>query len=218
MTSGPFHERRGPCRRPPATALLRPARPRRRRADRRAAHRPAGSYAYQRLAPTVTALTPDRGPAGPAASFTVDDDGRITATAPAAPAASAAGPVDITVTTPSGTSTTGPAGRYAYTRGTTQLAPDPVLLSIGPGQLGVHLGLSVVLTDATAHRPVPGVAVTFKVGSTAVCTATTRADGTAACSGLVPVVSVLLGLGCTAAYSSSPSLEPTAAAGLLRQG
>jgi uncharacterized repeat protein (TIGR01451 family) len=48
----------------------------------------------------------------PAASFTVDSDTQITATSPARPA----GPVDVTVTTPAGTSAAGAADQYTYTR------------------------------------------------------------------------------------------------------
>lgn len=95
---------------------------------------PAGTYTYQVPAPTVTGIAPGTGPAAggtavtvtgsnftgatavtfgttPAASFAVVNDTTITA---AAPAASVVGPVDITVTTPAGTSTTGSADRYAY--------------------------------------------------------------------------------------------------------
>ncbi len=46
-----------------------------------------------------------------ASSFTVNSDTSITATAPAA---SAVGPVDVTVTTPSGTSATSGADQYTY--------------------------------------------------------------------------------------------------------
>jgi hypothetical protein len=80
--------------------------------------------------PTVSSLTPGHGDAGDtvtitgtgftdasavkfgsadATSFQVVDDYRITAVAPAG-----AGPVDVTVTTPDGTSATGPGDRFAY--------------------------------------------------------------------------------------------------------
>ncbi|MFJ9448304.1 IPT/TIG domain-containing protein [Kitasatospora sp. NPDC101235] len=94
----------------------------------------AGTYTYETPAPVVTGLAPDHGPlaggtkvtltgthlAGatavafgttPAAAFTVDSDTQITATVPAG---SAAGKVDVTVTTPGGTGT---AGTYAYEEG-----------------------------------------------------------------------------------------------------
>ncbi|MDV9187061.1 PxKF domain-containing protein [Streptomyces sp. SR27] len=95
---------------------------------------PAGTYTYQRPAPAVTAVAPAQGPlAGgttvtingtdftgatavtfgsvPTTAFTVENDGRITATAPAA---TAVGTVDITVSTPAGTSAVTTADSYAY--------------------------------------------------------------------------------------------------------
>lgn len=200
---------------------------------------PAGSYTYQVPAPVVTAVAPTAGPAAggtavrltgsnftgttavafgavPAASFTVVNDTTITATAPAA---NAAGPVDITVTTPGGTSAVVTADRFTYTKDTTKLTAQPVLLSIAPGQLNVNLNLSATLTDTTTGKPVPGATITFKVGTTTVCTATTNAAGTATCTGACPVLTVLLNLGYTATYSGTPALEPaTATAGLISIG
>ncbi|MFE0025463.1 PxKF domain-containing protein [Amycolatopsis sp. NPDC059021] len=86
-------------------------------------------------APTVTSVSPNNGPktggttvtitgtgftgatavtfgTTPATSFTVNSATSITATAPAA---TAVGPVDVTVTTPAGTSTTNPGDVYTYT-------------------------------------------------------------------------------------------------------
>nr|WP_223243502.1 YncE family protein [Streptomyces sp. CBMA123] len=197
----------------------------------------AGTYTYQVPAPTITGIAPAQGPAGggttvtltgshltgatavafgttPAASFTVVNDTTVTATAPAA---SAAGPVDVTVTTPGGTSTITAGDRYTYTKDTTKLTANPLLLSIAPGQLSINLNLSATLTDTITGKPVPGAAITFKVGSTTVCTATTNAAGTATCTGPCPVVTVLLNLGYTATYSGSPALEAASAtAGLIR--
>jgi hypothetical protein len=85
-------------------------------------------------APALTAVSPTSGPlAGgttvtitgsgftgatavnfgstPASSFTVNSDSQITATSPAA---AGVGPVDVTVTTPDGTSATGAADQYTY--------------------------------------------------------------------------------------------------------
>ncbi|TCO61100.1 PxKF domain-containing protein [Actinocrispum wychmicini] len=92
--------------------------------------------------PTVTAVNPASGPTTggtivtitgtkftgatavafgttAATSFTVNSDTSITATAPAA----TAGPVDVTVTTSSGTSATNPADRYTYTYAFTGFFP-----------------------------------------------------------------------------------------------
>jgi hypothetical protein len=88
-----------------------------------------------RPAPQVTLLSPASGPTGggtvvtiaganfsavsgvafgsaPAASFSVDSEGAITATAP--PAMDGAGPVDVTVTSAVGTSATGSQDRFTY--------------------------------------------------------------------------------------------------------
>jgi YVTN family beta-propeller protein len=96
---------------------------------------PADRYTYDEPAPVVTSISPNNGPetggtsvtitgtdfagatavsfgSAAATSFTVVDDTTITATAPAA---SVVGTVDITVTTPAGTSATSPADQYAYT-------------------------------------------------------------------------------------------------------
>jgi hypothetical protein len=101
--------------------------------DRILAHYRAGSTAA--VAPAVTGVSPGSGPVSggtsvtitgsgltgatgvsfggtAASSFTVNGDTSITATAPAA---TAAGPVDVTVTTPSGTSATSSADQYTYT-------------------------------------------------------------------------------------------------------
>ncbi|MFJ6252484.1 MULTISPECIES: IPT/TIG domain-containing protein [unclassified Streptomyces] len=200
---------------------------------------PAGSYTYHVPAPTLTGIAPTTGPVAggtivtligsnlagatavtfgttPATSFHVDSDTQITATAPAA---SAAGPADITVTTPGGTSAVVTAGRYAYTKDTAKLTASPLLLSITPGQLNINLNLSATLTDITTGKPVPGAPIKFTVGTTTVCTATTNAAGTATCTGPCPVTAVLLNLGYTATYAGSPTLEPTSVtAGLIRIG
>nr|WP_329286906.1 IPT/TIG domain-containing protein [Streptomyces sp. NBC_00691] len=200
---------------------------------------PAGTYTYDTPAPGITGIDPATGPAAggttvtltgahltgatavsfgtvAATSFNVVNNTTITATAPAA---TAAGPVDITVATPGGTSTTTAADRYTYAKGTTQLTASPVLLSIAPGQLIVNLALSATLTDTTTGKPVPGTTIKFTVGTTTVCTAVTNAVGTATCTGPCPVISVLLGLGYTATYTGSAVLEPaTATASLIRIG
>ncbi|SEE23539.1 40-residue YVTN family beta-propeller repeat-containing protein [Streptomyces misionensis] len=200
---------------------------------------PAGQYTYEDPAPVLSGLAPATGPAAggtvvtltgshftgatavnfgtvPATSFTVVDDSTITATAPAA---AAAGPVDVSVTTPAGTSATGATDRYTYTKDTAKLTANPLLLSIGPGQLSVNLNLSAALTDTTTGKAVPGATVTFKVGATTVCTAITNAAGTASCTGPCPVAAVLLNLGYTATYAGDPAHEAaTATAGLIRIG
>jgi hypothetical protein len=87
-----------------------------------------------------------------ASSFTVNSDTSITATAPAA---TAVGPVDVTVTTPSGTSATSSADQYTYTYPFTgyQAPVDnpPTVNQVNRGQaipmqfsLGGNYGLNII--------------------------------------------------------------------------
>ncbi|MFF8770810.1 IPT/TIG domain-containing protein [Kitasatospora sp. NPDC015120] len=166
---------------------------------RNSANQPTGSAALTTVvaapAPTVTGVAPDHGPlAGggtvvltgthltgasavtfgttAATSFTVDSDTKITATVPAG---SAVGPVDVTVTTPGGTSK---PGTYAYD------IPAPVVSGLAPdhGPLagggtvtvtGTHLtGASAVTFGSTA-------ATSFTVDSDTKITATVPAGSAA---------------------------------------
>jgi len=111
-------------------------------------------------APAVTAVTPNSGPstggtvvtitgtgfagatavmfgANPATNLTISDTA-ITATAPAG----AVGPVDITVTTPAGTSATSPADQFTY------LVPTPAVTAISPAS-GPEAGGTVVTISGT---------------------------------------------------------------------
>lgn len=135
----------------------------------------ADQYTYDEPAPVVTALSPSQGPlAGgtsvtitgtdflgatavsfgsvAASSFTVNSDTQITAVAPAS---SAVGPVDVTVTTPAGTSATGPADRFSYvyqfTGFQSPVDNPPTLNQVNGGQsipikfsLGGNFGLNVI--------------------------------------------------------------------------
>ncbi len=148
----------------------------------------------------------------PATSFTVNSDTSITAVTPPA---SAAGTVNVTVTTGGGTSTISGADQYTYTQDTTTLAAVPLLFSLSGG-LTITLHPQATLTDALTGKPVPGQAITFTVGSHTVCTATTDANGTASCSGLSPLATILLAGSYTATFAGTPTLAPTtASAGLL---
>jgi N-acetylneuraminic acid mutarotase len=88
----------------------------------------------------------------PASSFTVTSDGQITA---ASPAAASVGPVDVTVTTPAGTSVTGAADQYAYIYAFTgfqsPVANPPTVNEVNRGQaiplqwsLGGDYGLNIL--------------------------------------------------------------------------
>jgi hypothetical protein len=114
------------------------------------------AFAYQQTPPAVTGVLPDQGPAGggntvtvtgtalsgatvvrfgeeAAPSFTVEDDTRITAVAPPGE-----GVVDVTVTTPSGTSAPGPGSAYTY-------VDVPVVLSLSPDHGPAAGGTSVTI-------------------------------------------------------------------------
>ncbi|MGW2400674.1 YVTN family beta-propeller repeat protein [Kitasatospora sp. NPDC001664] len=195
-------------------------------------------------APVVSGISPSSGPAAggtvvtvdgtglsgassvkfgstEASSFSVATDNRLTAVAPAG-----TGTVDVTVTTPGGSSATSAADRFTYTVVTdpgtphsTALSAAPTLFSVGAGGLTVGLTLSATLTDTTAHLPAAGQTVRFTVGSATVCTAVTNAHGTATCSGLVPLLTVVLAGGYQATFAGTPALKPaTARAGLIRLG
>ncbi|WP_033408949.1 Ig-like domain-containing protein [Rudaea cellulosilytica] len=129
--------------------------------------------------PTVTAVSPPNGPtaggtvvtitganftgatavrfgATPATTFTVNLPTQITATAPAG----SSGTVDVTVTTPSGTSPTGPADKFAYFG-----PPASIVVASGTPQsaaVGTAFAAPLVVTvlDASSN-PVPGATVTF---------------------------------------------------------
>ncbi|WP_344188142.1 IPT/TIG domain-containing protein [Acrocarpospora corrugata] len=197
----------------------------------------ASTFTYINPEPTITAVNPATGPAAggtsvtitgtnltgadavafggtAAASFTVDSDTQITATSPAT---TAAGAVDVKITTPSGTSPTSGASTFTYTKDTTELEAQPLLLSLTSGTLNINLHPSATLTDTTTSQPLAGQSVSFKVGTRTVCTATTNSSGVASCYGLVPLATILLHLSYTATFAGTPALEAaTDSAGLIQ--
>ena len=84
----------------------------------------------------------------PAASFTVNSAGAITAVSPAG-----AGTVDIIVTTPGGTSTVNASDQFTYV-----LLPPPTLTKVKPSRSPVAGGVTVVLTGTNFTK---ATAVTF---------------------------------------------------------
>lgn len=97
-----------------------------------------------------------------ASSFTVNSDTSITATSPP----EAAGTVDITVTTPSGTSATGTADHYTYTA-----AAVPAITSVSPSS-GTIAGGTVVTIIGTSFTGASAV----NFGSTAASTFSVVSD------------------------------------------
>jgi hypothetical protein len=133
----------------------------------------ADRYTYAPV-PDVTAINPTHGPATggtaviitgtaftnvtsvnfgalAATRFTVNSATQITATAPAQPA----GPVDVTVTTPSGTSAVVAAGRYTYDL----VATTTTITSFNPSVFGQTVTFTATVTPA-----VPGATPTGTVG------------------------------------------------------
>jgi hypothetical protein len=137
-------------------------------------------------APSVTSISPTSGPTAggtavvitgtnfagagqvdfgtlPAASFVVDSGTQITAVSPA----QAAGTVDVTVTTPSGTSSTGSADRYTYTA-----SSPPTVTGLSPTS-GSTSGGTVVTITGTHFTGASAVAF----GTIAVSGFTVLSDG-----------------------------------------
>nr|WP_269330170.1 IPT/TIG domain-containing protein [Kineosporia babensis] len=127
----------------------------------------SSTYRYVQ-APTVTAVQPGAGPlAGgtavtitgtgftetsvvqfgstPATSFTVNSDTSISAVAPARPA----GAVDVTVTTPGGTSATSAADQFTYL-----VAPSVITLSPSSGPISGGTSVTITGTGFTAASAV----------------------------------------------------------------
>ncbi len=106
----------------------------------------------------------------PATSFTVNTAGQVTATSPSG----SPGTVDITVTTPGGTSVTGPADTFTF------VAPAPVVTGVAPANGTTAGGTSVVIggtgfTGVSAVRFGPAPATSFTVNGATQITATSPA-------------------------------------------
>ncbi|RAI97055.1 S-layer family protein [Paenibacillus pabuli] len=144
------------------------------------------------IAPTITSVSPTSGPttggttvtlngtnlngatavkfgATAATSYTVNSATQITATAPAG----SAGTVDVTVTTPGGTSTTSAADQYTYIAAPTITSVSPTW---GPTSGGTTVTLTGTnLTDATAVKFGATEATSYTVNSATQITATAPA-------------------------------------------
>jgi hypothetical protein len=150
-------------------------------------------------APAVTAITPASGSTAggtvvniagtsftgatqvlfgtqPASTFTVESDTQVLATAPA----EAVGTVDITVTTPSGTSPVVAADRFTYTA-----APVPTVTAVTPASGSTMGGTLVTVTGsgftgatAVSFGAIPATSFTVLSDSAAVASAPAQAAGT----------------------------------------
>ena len=101
--------------------------------------------------------------AAAASSFTVNADGRVTATAPA----EAAGTVDITVTSAGGTSATSSADQFTYSAN-----PAPVVGSVTPNTGGIAGGTTVTILGSGFTA-----ASSVFFGATAATSFTVSSDG-----------------------------------------
>jgi hypothetical protein len=75
--------------------------------------------------------------------------------------------------------------------------------------------LSAKLTEAATFNPVPGRLVTFRAGSSVICSALTDSDGVATCGGLAEFLTAVLNLGYTGDFAGDPSYTASAVHGSL---
>ena len=129
--------------------------------NRTSATSAADQFTYSATAPAITSISPDRGPpaggtsvtitganftgatavkfgAANAATFTVNNATSITATSP-----SGTGTVDVTVTTPGGTSPTSAADQFTYGAG----ALAPTVTSISPNSATISEHITITGTN-----------------------------------------------------------------------
>ncbi|MYS22292.1 40-residue YVTN family beta-propeller repeat-containing protein, partial [Streptomyces sp. DvalAA-14] len=160
----------------------------------------------------------------PAASFSCSDSS-CTAAAPAG----AAGSVDVTATSPAGTSATGPADRFTYTAVAPQSADVAVSLAASPAPalLGAHIDYTLTLADqgpgaassttVTVNLPTPLKATSSDCAATAgkvTCSAGPLAAGartTRHFSVPIGVLSLDLPYSVTATRTASSPADPNPA-------
>ncbi len=147
--------------------------------------------------PTVTAVSPTAGPTGGGttvtitgtgfsianstgavmfganpATYTIDSNTQITATAPAG----SVGTVDVTVTTPGGTSTTSAADRYTYVAAPTVNAVSPIAGPTGGGTTVTITGTGFAAAASTGAVKFGAAIATYTINSNTQITATSPAN------------------------------------------
>ena len=90
----------------------------------------------------------------------------------------------------------------------TTLSATPAIIKIIPPKVYLF-NLNGTLT--TAAGPLSGETVTFKAGSTVICSAVTNVNGTASCNGIGSLLSIVLSFGYTANFAGSGSFLPSSA-------
>lgn len=95
----------------------------------------------------------------------------------------------------------------------TTLTSTPAIASVS----SLHLYLFALnATQSSAAEPAAGHVITFKAGSTVICTAVTGANGTASCNGLASVLSIVLADGYSASFAgTSRYIASTSRAALI---
>jgi hypothetical protein len=160
----------------------------------------ADHYAYNAATgPSVTGVSPSSGSTGgttvvtitgsgftaatavtfgtvAATSYTVNSDTTVTAVAPP----QAAGTIDITVTTPSGTSSTGSADHFTYsaTAAPTVTSVTPTSGPTGGGTVVTIFGTNLLGITAVSFGGTAGTIVTSYSGTAVIATAPAHAAGT----------------------------------------
>ncbi len=155
-------------------------------------------YTYV-AAPTVTAVSPTAGPTaggtsvvitgtgflaasptgavkfgGANATYTINNNTQITATAPA----NAAGTYDITVTTPGGTSATSAADQYTYVAAPTVTSVSPNTGTTGGGTTVTITGTGLSGATAVTFGGSPAIGYTVNSGTQITATAPSGSAGT----------------------------------------
>ncbi len=99
----------------------------------------------------------------------------------------------------------------------TQLQAQAVIgTRVGVLQLQLRISPRATLTTAI-DTPLAGRTIRFRVGDTALCTAVTGADGSAGCTGIVPLVLAILHGGYTAHFYGQVPYSPSQGSGALLQ-
>jgi len=83
--------------------------------------------------------------------------------------------------------------KKTWTKRATQVTANPVILRVSG--LKIYLAPTAKLEALNPTAPLGGKTLVFKAGSTTLCSATTAADGTAGCTGVVPLLQSILALG-----------------------
>jgi hypothetical protein len=142
-------------------------------------------------------------------------------------------PIDVTGITPSGASTVRVqlkddcgGKRSAITPlwlvvngQPTLLRSTPVVVSALPASPELATvdvpNVTAKLTEAATFNPIPGRLVTFRAGSSVICSALTDSDGVAACGGVAEFLTAVLNLGYSADFAGDPNYTGSTTRGAL---